>query len=110
VKNTFWARMKATRSYRRTCGVLFRQAMPVGWLAGPVEIDMEYRCSKGAVGYVARDLQNVIAAMKAGIDALVDAGIAPNDSKKYLAWGHVSLITTKSAKADGVTITVRRQV
>lgn len=74
-------------------------------------ISVEYRCSKGADGYVARDVQNAIIALKAAIDGLVQGGILVGDSKAFLEWGRVELVTTKSdprwlAKGDGVTITV----
>lgn len=68
---------------------------------------VEYRCSRSAAGYCARDTQNAIAAMKAGFDgALVDAGIVPDDTVRWLAVKSFTLITTKHPKGDGVTLTV----
>lgn len=105
-----WAtKAEATKDHRFSCGVLARAQMPRGWVACAVEIDMQYRCSRRAEGAVVKDVQNALSAMKAAVDGLVDAGIAPNDSKKWLTWGAVSLITVKSSKGDGVTIIVRKQ-
>ena len=41
--------------------------------------------------YAPRDEANAIYAFKAGIDGLIDAGLAPDDSGKHLSLGGVSL-------------------
>lgn len=99
-------KVRATRKYRQLCAWLAQQARPLGWSPRRLEIHVEYRCSRGAAGYAPRDVQNAIAALKAAIDgALKDAGIVPDDSARWLAWGRTSLVTRKSAKGDGVTLT-----
>ena len=109
-----WAvKAKHTKAYRTACGWRFRQSKPRKWKPTPCEISLEYRCCKGASGYVAKDLQNAISACKALVDGMVDADIVANDSNVHLTWGTVDLVTRKDdprwqAKGDGVTVTVRR--
>lgn len=108
VTGAHWGTKKrAIKRYRQTCWALALQASPPGWARGSVEIDMHYRCSRNAVGYVAKDTANALAAMKAGIDGLIDAHVAIDDSKHYLTWGALSLLTTKSDRGDGVTLIIR---
>lgn len=107
-----WApKRRATRRYRHSCGVIFLRSRPKGWKACAVELDVIYICPKGSFGYVAHDIQNAIAALKAGVDALADVEIIPTDSNKYLRWGRVDLITTAKDAGDrkpSVIVTVRR--
>jgi Holliday junction resolvase RusA-like endonuclease len=107
-KGRYHAKRRATKDYRLVCAMTADAAIPRSWLAGRVVLDVEYRCAKKALGYVARDMQNALSAMKAGVDGLIDAGVAPNDSKAFLSWGALSLITRQSPKGDGITVTVRR--
>lgn len=103
--------MKTVRSYRKTCGVWFLKAKPAGWKPCKVAIEVEYRCPRGADGYVAFDVQNAIAALKPGLDAMADVGIVPSDSHEFVQWGAVRLITQAAAmkgKTPGVTLTIRR--
>lgn len=102
-------KVRATRRYRKHCGYAFLAAKPRGWAPAKVVIDVEYRCSKAAEGYVARDIQNAISALKSGVDALADVGVIPNDSKEWLRWGVFNLVTTMNPKGDGVTVIVRAQ-
>ena len=107
------AKARATRLYRQACWAAFQQAKPKGWTQVPIEIDVSYRCSAKAIGYAPKDIGNAISSLKAAVDAMQDAGVIPNDSKKWLAWGQVSLITRKTdpawlANGDGVTVTIRR--
>jgi hypothetical protein len=86
--------------------------LKVHWKPESVVIDVEYRACRGAGGYHAYDAGNAIASLKAGIDGLVDAGIAKNDSKARLSWGEFTLLTTqrevkRSGKPPGITVTVR---
>lgn len=103
------AKAQATASHRFDCGVLAKAQLPREWKPRAVTIDMEYRCSRGSHGAVVKDRQNAISATKALCDGLVDAGLIPNDTKRWLDWGAVTLITRKCAKGDGITITVRSQ-
>lgn len=100
---------RATKKYRHDCGYRLLAAKPRGWARCAVVIDVEYRCSRDANGYAPRDVQNAIAALKAGIDGMADAGIIPGDSKKFLSWGRFDLVTTMNPKGDGVTLIVRAQ-
>jgi hypothetical protein len=79
--------------------------MPKGWKAGPVVVSAEYRCHRGAPGYLPLDIANAQAATKAAIDGFIDAGIAPNDTKRWLTWGQFDLVTRKGQKPAGVTFT-----
>lgn len=106
-KGRYHAKRRATKSYREECFYQTKAAMPAGWGPRAVGLTVEYRCSRFAIGYVARDEQNAIAAMKAAIDGMVDAGMAPNDSKNYLTWDAVALVTVKCLKGDGITVIVR---
>lgn len=108
-----WAvKSSATKRERAAAAWVFKFRKPKGWTPVPIEIDVEYRCPKDAGGYIAQDEQNAKAALKATIDGMVDAGIIPTDSHKWLSWGAFSLVTTKrdpafKARGEGVTITVR---
>lgn len=105
---THWAKKsRATRDHRYDCAILAKTMKPRGWQACAVSLEVEYRCARGALGYIARDVQNAMSALKAAIDGLIDAGIAPNDSKKWLQWDGFTLVTRKNPKGDGVTVIVR---
>jgi crossover junction endodeoxyribonuclease RusA len=100
----FWAiKAKATKAARSEAWYWFRQAKPANWEPVPIRIDVEYNCPKQATGYRPRDSMNGIAAMKAQIDGMVDAGVIPDDSCKWLSWGSFTL--TRAGRA-GVRITV----
>ena len=101
----------AARRYRQACGVQLLRAKPRGWAPGPIVIDVEYRCPRDSVGYVAFDAQNAIAAMKQSLDAFADAGIVKSDHHENVRWGQFTLITQAAGmrgKKPGVTIFVRR--
>lgn len=108
-----WAvKAAATKRHRTDAGFLFKIAKPKGWKPVPVEISVEYRCPKGSAGYVAHDEQNAKSSLKAAVDAMVDAGIIPTDSHRWLTWGDFVLVTSKRDRAikdggEGVTIMVR---
>ena len=112
VRKHWAAKARATKKYRTACAWAFTAAKPKGWKQRPIVIDVGYRCSANAPGYVAHDSQNAIASLKAAADGIVDAGIIPTDSHDWLEWGGVSLVTRKDDPAwkllgDGVTVTVR---
>jgi hypothetical protein len=114
VTGAHWsAKTSAIRAYRKACWVAFWSARPSAWVRGPVELEVEYRCPRGSNGYVAYDVQNAMAAMKAGIDALVDAGVVETDSHHNVRWGRFTLITRADemrarGKHPGITIIVSR--
>lgn len=108
-----WAKKaRAVKGYRTLCAW---EAVNHGYGALMFEsavVSVEYRAHRGAPGYHALDVQNAMAAMKAGIDALVDARILVNDSGKRVQWDEFRLMTTKREIARkgngyGVTVTVR---
>lgn len=102
------------KTYRQLCFYAFKQQYRDIRLSEPqrVRIDVEYRCYQGVDGYQPRDHDNCIGSLKAGVDGLVDAQAIWLDSKKWLEWGEVKLLTTKAhvektGKGPGVTVTVR---
>lgn len=107
-----WAKKaRFTKAYREACGWAFKQAMPKSWQPMAVVIDMEYRAFRGCGGYQAYDVQNCIASTKASLDGAIDAGLIPSDSKRWLSWGVVTLLTTKKEAlargGAGISICVR---
>lgn len=48
-------------------------------------------------GYAPRDIGNLIAAFKSGQDGIVDAGLIPDDSAKYLSYGEIKILRGKDA-------------
>lgn len=101
---------RSIAGYRRTCMVLALQQKPRDWKPCAVVVDVEYRCSRKAVGCVVKDEANALAALKAGFDgALVDAGIAPDDSARWVKVGRIDLIPRRTDKGDGVTLIVRKK-
>lgn len=105
------AKARATKAYRTACAWALSFAKPRGWKPVPVEIEIEYRHHKGCGGYRPKDEDNAAASVKAAQDAMKDAGIIANDSRKFLHWTKFSLLTTKpevdKAGGPGVFITVR---
>lgn len=83
--------------------------MPTAWLACAVRIDVHYHCPRSGQGYMPRDTMNAIAAMKPMIDAMVDVGIIPDDSAKWLEWGGVKLTRVENGEAPGVRVTVTKR-
>ena len=72
--------------------------------AGKVRLSLTF-CIKGGrgVGYQPRDAANGLSAFKAGIDALVDAHLAQDDSQKHLELGAI-LIDSKRGPFVEVTV------
>jgi hypothetical protein len=56
--------------------------------------------------YHPTDKDNAIAALKAAIDALRDAGIVGNDTPEWITMGTFELVRTASDKPNGVTFDV----
>ena len=101
------------KNYRQACFYAFKQQYPGLAVAEQrVRIDVEYRCHRGVEGYQPTDFDNCVGSLKAGLDGLVDARAIWQDTKKWLEWGDVKLLTTKAhvektGKGPGVTITVK---
>jgi hypothetical protein len=47
-------------------------------------------------------VQNAIAALKPAIDGMVDAGVIPDDSARWLEWGGFKLTRVKNGNPPGV--------
>jgi predicted metal-dependent phosphoesterase TrpH len=84
----------ATDEYRMIARSCFKRDKPAGWAASHVELEMHYYCTKASRGYRPKDVQNALAAIKAAVDGMVDAGVVANDSKKFVSWGRLRLLTT----------------
>lgn len=93
------AKAKAVAQWRGQCKVLIqnvrvRAPRP---LTCPVVVSLEFWCGRCMVGgsqvddgrYRPKDVDNAVAACKALIDAIVDAGVIPDDSHHHLKLGSV---------------------
>lgn len=91
------AKARATKRYRYESFVEWKKAImhAGGWTPIPVELRVEYTHFRRADGYLPMDEENAIAAIKAAIDGMVDAGIVPTDSAKWLRVGRLVIIPTK---------------
>lgn len=103
------SRTRAVKRGRREAWYWLQRAMPVDWKPCSVRIDVIYHCPRSAQGYMPRDTMNAIAAMKPMVDAMVDVGIIPDDSAKWLSWGNFQLTRTENGMAPGVRITVTKK-
>lgn len=102
-----WSKLaRATQQARMLAKHRFRSAKPGDWIQQPVRLEVVYRCPYGSRGYCPRDAQNAIGALKAAIDGMVDAGVVPDDSAKWVTWGEFQL--TREGPA-GVYVTVAAQ-
>lgn len=106
-------RHKATRAQRYDAWYAACQAKYKAEWKGdsPITVDVEYRYDKTATGYKARDIANALSALKAAFDGLVDAGIVPDDTRKWFRLGSFRLHTTAKelqamGKHPGVTLTI----
>lgn len=108
----YMVRARATKQHRHDCYLVMLGAKPKGWEGNsPIELDFVYRAFRGCGGAVFRDCTNALSACKALIDGIVDAGVVPNDSKRWLSIGHFKLMTTarEAKNCPGVFVRVRRQ-
>ncbi len=96
------ARARATKDARGTARLCALSAL--GRAAAPKWTACKVRCDFRFATKRRRDRQNLIGAMKASVDGIVDAGIMHDDS------GIVDFRTTIEApsKDPGVTITIER--
>lgn len=100
------------KGYRDACAWAFVASKPIGWKAGPVVLDIEYRVHRGIAGYKPKDEDNARSALKNAVDGGRDAGIFFSDSHRNVRYGKFGLITTQRdverAGGPGVFVTVRR--
>lgn len=88
-------RHRATRAYRDQCWASFHARRPVGWKPCAVSIEVDYYACRKSKGYKPRDIQNALSALKAAIDGMIDAKIAPSDSRANVQWGGIRLHGTE---------------
>ncbi len=92
-----WApKAKATAEYRQDVAMLWRLNAPHDWRTAPVVLSMEFYMGPTIERrYRPLDVGNAIGAMKAAIDGLIDAGMAPSDSHRNVMFGPVVLYRAK---------------
>ncbi len=111
----FGARAKATLEYKQDVAPAIRSARPAVPLRTPVVIKYEYfthqlrargkRIPDGR--YRPRDYDNAIRAMKAFQDALVDHGVIPGDSRKFVRLGGIDIFSHAESQGQmGVRVTI----
>jgi hypothetical protein len=101
---------KAKKEYREVAELLALVAMrEQGWVSSAHKLTMEvvYGCkgARAVKGYAPRDEANAHYALKAGVDGLIDAGVAPDDSHRFLTLGKM---TIDPEQGPWVRITLRR--
>lgn len=104
------AKARATKQWRKECALLVgivARKRPRD-LVCPVRIELEFYMGQLRVGgevvpdhrYRPRDQDNAVASCKALIDSIVDAGVIPGDSAKYVS----SVSATLSSPPRGGTM------
>lgn len=92
-------RHTASRIYKTECAFCFAG---IGPLAPPITIHLEFYCGRGQATfdrarrrdrYFPRDKFNASASAKYLVDALIVAGVVPDDSAKYVNVGRTELYT-----------------
>lgn len=101
---------KAKAAYKADCTILCKAARIPPLSKAIIELD--FYCAgrgKGDGLYRPTDESNAVASFKAGQDAIVLAGILPDDSRKYLTQGPVRIHSTKAQHKGrcGVVVTLR---
>lgn len=71
------------------------------------QIDMVFYLADAEGRYHPRDHGNAISSMKGSIDALVQCGLLPDDSDKYLVSGSVTLFSKQADHKGRACVTVR---
>lgn len=95
-RHNWRAKAKAVKKYRADCCVLHRVAFRKTQVYVPVRIDLDfYLGNRGSGAYMPIDEGNAQAAGKTAQDALIDAGVIPNDSKKFVKAGPVRILSRK---------------
>lgn len=97
----------ATKVARKQAWYWFLRHKPRKWKVGPIVLEIEYRFGASMKDYKPRDVQNAIAALKPAIDGMVDAGVVPDDSYKWVSWGKVRLVQCIQGETPQVIVTVR---
>lgn len=111
------ARARAVARYRGDCLILYRQAR-IPALQTPITLQLEYflaRPKTFADRYMASSLyfplddDDAIGGFKAGRDALIDARIIPNDSRKHVRLAPVIWHTTAPDHQDRRCVVVHME-
>lgn len=93
------ARHQAEKTYKQQCAYRFAC---VGPLPPPITVHLEFYLGRGQATfdrvarrdrYFPKDEDNARSSFKRGQDALIVAGVIPNDSIKYLHAGRIVLFT-----------------
>jgi Holliday junction resolvase RusA-like endonuclease len=98
------------REYRNTCWQYFTfwektRGSPLGFRR-PVKLHWEYQLPRKRVeGYAPRDCMNGSDALKAAQDALVDAGLLPDDDYKHISSSTVTIRREEDIE-PGVLLTI----
>jgi hypothetical protein len=102
----YYAKARAVKAARKVAWYWFKRAKPSDWNPVPLILSVVYHCPQCTVGYKPRDVQNAIAALKPAVDGMVDAGLIPDDSRKWLSWGEVTLSRRANGQPPGVHMTI----
>lgn len=94
-----WAKKRgkngAVSLYRQTCAWLYRDAQIPQLKNATIDLDYYLGPDLWGISYRPRDEQNGRAAFKAAQDALVDAGVIPGDSARYVHDGYTRIHSRK---------------
>lgn len=112
----FAVRAKAVAAYKCDVSPAILAARPQVPLRTPVVVSYEYFTHQLRTGqgrripdghYRPRDYDNAIRAMKPFQDALVDHGVIPSDSRKFVKLGTVEILSHAESKGQmGVRVTI----
>lgn len=96
-KGSWRKKHAATAQYRYEVTVDVMNTLDGGrWQTDKARVSLVFgiKGGKKVMRYQPRDVTNALAAFKAGFDAMVDEELFPDDSRKHLALGTVSIDAT----------------
>lgn len=105
-------RQKATKAARAMAQVVCRQAMRDAGCEGmsKASYSLTFFCdtikARVTEGYAPRDEGNAVQSCKAYLDGCVDAGIVPDDSRRYLSLKGVTIHPSKDSKKQAQVLIV----
>jgi hypothetical protein len=94
---------KAGGAYRQTARHLCMEKQaewaPIQRAGWPIRISAEFYCGLTPPWepkrYRPLDITNAIQSLQQAVNGIVDAGIVPNDTHRYVTWGEVKLYRTR---------------